>query len=239
MQNNAEKQPAEETESAEEKVRDFGSTNVSGRHGRISCLSIIGQVEGHIELPGENKTTKYEHLIPIILAVEENPEIDGLLVLLNTMGGDVEAGLAIAELIAGMSKPSVSLVLGGGHSIGVPLAVCTDYSFIVPSATMTVHPIRLNGTVISSSQSFDYLEKMQRRVTDFIAAHSDISQNDLSRLIMNSNQLANDTGTVLYGNEAVEAGIINECGGISDALEKLQQLAKEKADTGYKGRCNF
>ena len=214
--------------SKEEKVRDFGSMNVTGRHGRISCLSIIGQVEGHIELPGENKTTKYEHLIPIILAVEEDKNVDGLLVLLNTMGGDVEAGLAIAELIAGMSKPSVSLVLGGGHSIGVPLAVCTDYSFIVPSATMTVHPIRLNGTVISSVQTFDYLEKMQQRVTDFIARHSKITPQRLNDLIMRSDQLANDTGTVLYGSEAVDAGLIDECGGISDALEKLQSLAQNR-----------
>ncbi len=219
-----ENKPQTDGGTKDEKVRDFGSMNVSGRHGRISCLSIIGQVEGHIELPGENKTTKYEHLIPIILAVEENKDVDGLLVLLNTMGGDVEAGLAIAELIAGMSKPSVSLVLGGGHSIGVPLAVCTDYSFIVPSATMTVHPIRLNGTVISSVQTFDYLEKMQRRVTDFIATHSKITPQNLQNLIMRNDQLANDTGSVLYGNEAVEVGLIDECGGISDALEKLQQL---------------
>lgn len=233
MQNNTadtktETAPQMGENSKEENVRDFGSMNVTGRHGRISCLSIIGQVEGHIELPGENKTTKYEHLIPIILAVEENKNVDGLLVLLNTMGGDVEAGLAIAELISGMSKPSVSLVLGGGHSIGVPLAVCTDYSFIVPSATMTVHPIRLNGTVISSVQTFDYLEKMQRRVTDFIAAHSNITPENLQNLIMRSDQLANDTGTVLYGRQAVEAGLIDECGGISDALEKLQQLAQAK-----------
>lgn len=211
-----------------ERVKDFGTSNIVGRHGRISCISIIGQVEGHIELEPTSKTTKYEHLIPIILSVEEDKNIDGLLVILNTMGGDVEAGLAIAELIASMSKPTVSLVLGGGHSIGVPLAVSSDYSFIVPSSTMLVHPIRLNGAVISSAQSFDYLKRMQNRVTDFIVRNSRIDKDSFIKLIMSSDELSNDTGTVLYGSQAVDVGLINEVGGISKALDKLSELINNK-----------
>ncbi len=220
---------SEHNENNENKnLKDFGSMNIKGKHGNIFCISIIGQIEGHIELPGDNKTTKYEHLIPLIVAIEEDENIDGALVLLNTMGGDVEAGLAISELIAGMSKPTVSLVLGGGHSIGVPLAVAADYSFIAPSATMTIHPVRTTGTVISISQSFDYLLKMQERVLNFIVEHSDIKKEKLTELMLATSNLANDAGTVIYGSQAVEYGLMNETGKVSDALDKLQQLIKEK-----------
>lgn len=218
-----------ENENKEQKsLKDFGTMNIKGKHGNIFCLSIIGQVEGHIELPGENKTTKYEHLIPLIVAIEEDEKIDGLLVILNTMGGDVEAGLAIAELISGISKPTVSLVLGGGHSIGVPLAVSADYSFIAPSATMTIHPVRTTGTVLTISQSFDYLIKMQERVLNFIVSHSNIKKEKLTELMLETSNLANDAGTVIYGNQATEYGLIDESGTVSDALNKLQELIKTK-----------
>ena len=212
----------------EKSLKDFGSMNIKGKHGNIFCVSIIGQIEGHIELPGENKTTKYEHLIPLIVAIEEDENIDGLLVLLNTMGGDVEAGLAIAELIAGMSKPTVSLVLGGGHSIGVPLAVAADYAFIAPSATMTIHPVRTSGIVLSTSQSFDYLLKMQDRVLNFIVGHSNIRKEKLKELMLATSNLANDAGTVIYGGQAVEFGLMDGEGTVSDALDKLQQLIKTR-----------
>lgn len=218
-----------QNDSAENKnLKDYGSLNIKGKHGNIFCISIIGQIEGHMELPTDNKTTKYEHLIPLIVAIEEDENIDGLLVLLNTMGGDVEAGLAISELIAGMSKPTVSLVLGGGHSIGVPLAVAADYSFIAPSATMTIHPVRTTGTVISISQSFDYLLKMQERVLNFIVSHSDIKKEKLAELMLATSNLANDAGTVIYGSEAVKYGLMNASGTVSDALDKLQELIKTR-----------
>lgn len=220
-----------ENENKEQKsLKDFGTMNIKGKHGNIFCLSIIGQVEGHIELPGENKTTKYEHLIPLIVAIEEDEKIDGILVILNTMGGDVEAGLAIAELISGISKPTVSLVLGGGHSIGVPLAVAADYSFIAPSATMTIHPVRTTGTVLTISQSFDYLIKMQERVLNFIVNHSNIKKEKLTELMLATSNLANDAGTVIYGNQATEYGLIDESGTVSDALDKLQQLINDKKE---------
>ena len=215
-----------------ENVKDLGITRMSGRHGNIYCMTIIGQIEGHMTMPSENKTTKYEHIIPLLLAIEEDLSIEGLIILLNTMGGDVEAGLAIAELISGMSKPSVSLVLGGGHSIGVPLAVSANYSFIAPSATMTVHPIRMNGTVISVPQTFDYLQKTQERVTNFIADHSKVDIKTLNRLMFTTSELANDTGTIMYGEDAVKYGIIDSVGSVHDALEKLSELIqknKEKA----------
>ncbi|MFA7636622.1 MAG: ATP-dependent Clp protease proteolytic subunit [Monoglobales bacterium] len=212
----------------EKNIRDFGSMNIKGKHGNLFCISIIGQIEGHMELPGDNKTTKYEHLIPLMVAIEEDEKIEGILVLLNTMGGDVEAGLAIAELIAGTSKPTVSLVLGGGHSIGVPLAVSADYSFIAHSATMTIHPVRTSGIVLSTSQSFDYLIKMQDRVLNFIVSHSNIEKEKLKELMLATSNLANDAGTVIYGDEAVECGLINESGTLENALEKLKQLIAEK-----------
>lgn len=194
----------------------------------IHCITIVGQVEGHMVLPAHNKTTKYEHIIPMLVAIEESPDIKGFLVLLNTVGGDVEAGLAIAELIAGMSKPSVSVVLGGGHSIGVPLAVSTTWSYIAPTATMTIHPIRLNGMVISAPQTFDYLNKMQDRVVSFVTSHSSISRERLMEMLTRTGELANDMGTILIGPEAVACGLIDETGSLEKALAKLRDLISQK-----------
>ena len=192
--------------------------------GGIHCLSIIGQIEGHFVLDSTQKTTKYEHMIPLLCAVEENKDIRGLLLLLNTMGGDVEAGLAIAELIASMSKPTVTLVLGGGHSIGVPLAVCGKKSFIVPSATMTLHPVRTTGTVIGVPQSFYYFDKMQDRIINFICAHSHVDEQHFRNMMNNTSELANDVGTIIDGYEAVECGLIDAVGGLSDALAALREM---------------
>ena len=193
--------------------------------GSIHCLSIIGQIEGHQILPEDVKTTKYEHVLPMLAAIEESPEITGLLILLNTVGGDVEAGLAIAELIAGMSKPTVSLVLGGGHSIGVPLAVAAKRSFIAPSASMTIHPVRINGLVIGAPQTYEYLAGMQERIVSFVTAHSRISRRDYTRLMSDTRKLANDVGTILSGEEAVQCGLIDQIGTLSDALEYLKKTA--------------
>ena len=189
--------------------------------GNIHCLSIIGQIEGHQLLQDDMKSTKYEHVLPTIAAIEEAPEIDGLLILLNTAGGDVEAGLAIAELIAGMQKPTVSLVLGGGHSIGVPLAVAAKHSLIAASASMTIHPVRVSGVVIGAPQTYDYLSRMQARVTDFVTAHSHIRAERYRALMNNTEQLANDVGTILSGREAVREGLIDAIGTLSDALSWL------------------
>lgn len=179
-------------------IEDLGSVETKNPRGNIHCLNIIGQVEGHMVLPPQNKTTKYEHVLPQLIAIEENPEIDGLMVLLNTVGGDVEAGLAIAEMIAGMSKPTVSLVLGGGHSIGVPLAVATDYSFIAPTATMTVHPLRMNGVVIGVMQTFQYFQNMQDRIIDFVVSNSNISYDKFKQLMLTTDEIANDVGSILF-----------------------------------------
>ena len=195
------------------------------RQGSIHCLSIIGQIEGHQILPEDVKTTKYEHVLPMLAAIEESPEITGLLILLNTVGGDVEAGLAIAELIAGMSTPTVSLVLGGGHSIGVPLAVAAKRSFIAPSASMTIHPVRINGLVIGAPQTYEYLAGMQERIVSFVTAHSRISRRDYTRLMSDTRKLANDVGTILSGEEAVQCGLIDQIGTLSDALEYLKITA--------------
>ncbi len=211
-----------------EAIKELGASTVSNPKGNIHCLTIVGQIEGHITLPPQNKTTKYEHVIPQLVAIEENEEIDGLLLILNTVGGDVEAGLAIAEMIASMSKPSVSLVLGGGHSIGVPMAVSTNYSFIAPSATMTIHPIRLNGLVIGVPQTYEYFDKMQERVVQFVSKNSRISKEKFRDLMLKTGELANDVGTVLFGEEAVRYGIIDETGGLSDALKKLYELIEQK-----------
>jgi len=194
--------------------------------GVIQFLTIIGQIEGHILLPPTNKATKYEHLIPQLVACAENPEIDGLLILLNTMGGDVEAGLALAELIAHLGKPTVSLVLGGGHSIGVPLAVSARYSYIAPSATMTLHPVRINGTIVGAPQTYEYFNKTQDRVQDFIIEHSQVSRERLTSLMMDTNSMAQDVGTILIGEEAVNEGIIDAVGGLHDAMEKLYEFIK-------------
>ncbi|HHX96049.1 MAG TPA: translocation-enhancing protein TepA [Clostridia bacterium] len=190
----------------------------------IHCLTIVGQVEGHLILPPQNKTTKYEHIIPQLVAVEQNSKIEGLLIILNTVGGDVEAGLAIAEMIDGLSKPTVSVVLGGGHSIGVPIAVAADYSFIAETATMTIHPIRLTGLVIGVPQTYEYLDKMQDRVIRFIEKHSGISSKKLRKLMFQTGDLARDIGTVLVGVDAVESGLINEVGSLSPAINKLKEL---------------
>ncbi len=205
-------------------IKEMGSVETKNPRGNIHCLTIIGQVEGHQVLPPQNKTTKYEHVLPQLVAVEENPEIDGLLVLLNTVGGDVEAGLAISEMIAGMKKPTVSLVLGGGHSIGVPLAVSADYSFIAPTATMTVHPLRMSGTVIGVAQTFQYFEKMQERICEFVISNSHIKAEKLKELMLTTDDMANDVGTILFAKKAVDCGIIDSMGGLSDALLKLYEL---------------
>lgn len=205
-----------------------GAVTTEGERGSIHVLTIIGQIEGHYTLTSENKTTKYEHLLPQLAAVEESPAVEGLLVLLNTVGGDIEAGLAIAELIAGMQKPTVSLVLGGGHSIGVPLAVAAKRSFIVPSATMTVHPVRTTGLVLGVPQSFAYFRKMQARITRFVTAHSHISEKEFTRLSQNNDELTTDMGTVLEGEEAVACGLIDEVGSLAAALSALHTMIYEK-----------
>lgn len=194
----------------------------------IHCITIVGQIEGHLILPPHNKTTKYEHIMPMLVAIEESPDIKGFLVLLNTVGGDVEAGLAISEMIAGMAKPSVSIVLGGGHSIGVPLAVSTTHSFIAPTATMTIHPIRLNGMVISAPQTFEYLNKMQERVVSFITAHSNIEHDRFMDLMTRTGEMANDIGTILIGREAVDCGLIDETGTLERAMSKLHELIRQR-----------
>ena len=209
--------------SGENKEKD-GSVVVKNSKGSIHCMSIIGQIEGHYISPENQKTTKYEHIIPLLAAIEESDEIDGLLVMLNTMGGDVEAGLAIAEMIASMSKPTVSIVLGGGHSIGVPLAVAAKKSFIVPSATMTVHPVRFTGLVIGVRQSFEYMREVQNRICDFICRHSRISEEKLESLMTNTDSMANDVGTIIGGNEAVECGLVDSVGGLSDAVSALRSM---------------
>lgn len=194
----------------------------------MQCLTVVGQIEGHQLLPDDTKATKYEHILPLIAAVEESPEIKGLLILLNTMGGDVEAGLAIAELIAGMTKPTVSLVLGGGHSIGVPLAVAARRSLIAPSAAMTVHPVRLNGVVIGVPQTYNYFARIQERIVGFVTAHSNIAREDYLRLMTNTDELANDVGSVIYGAEAVRLGLIDAIGTLSDALDYLHREIRGK-----------
>lgn len=211
-----------------EEIKELGKIAISNPRGNIHCLTIIGQIEGHIILPPQNKTTKYEHVIPQLVAIEENIEIDGLLLILNTVGGDVEAGLAIAEMISSMEKPTVSLVLGGGHSIGVPMAVSTDYSYIAPSATMTIHPIRLNGMVIGVPQTYEYFDKMQERVVKFVCENAAISKEDFRNLMLKTGELANDVGTVLFGEEAVKSKLINAVGGLSDAMNRLYDLIAEK-----------
>lgn len=214
----------ENSNNKDENLKDFGSINTDGKHGDIYCISIVGQIEGHNILPPQTKTTKYEHIIPRLVEIEEEEHIRGLLVLLNTVGGDVEAGLAIAEMIASMSKPTVSIVLGGGHSIGVPLAVSAKCSFIVPSATMTLHPIRMSGTVIGVPQTFDYFSKVQDRIAGFVADHSAISKECFMNYIMQTGQIANDVGTILFGEEAVKCGLIDKIGGISQALDEIGKM---------------
>ncbi|MFP7732764.1 ClpP family protease [Priestia aryabhattai] len=212
-----------------DKIQQLGQTNVAQlpQDSNIHCLTIVGQIEGHMQLPPQNKTTKYEHVIPQIVAIEQNPKIEGLLIILNTVGGDVEAGLAIAEMIASLSKPSVSIVLGGGHSIGVPIAVSTDYSYIAGTATMTIHPIRLTGLVIGVPQTFEYLDKMQERVINFVTEHSHISEEKFKELMFSKGNLTRDIGTNVVGGDAVSYGLINEVGGVAQAIKKLNELIEQ------------
>lgn len=206
-----------------DEIKELGATT----KGTIQCLTIVGQIEGHQILPEDTKTTKYEHVMPLLAAVEEAPEIKGLLILLNTVGGDVEAGLGIAELIAGMKKPTASLVLGGGHSIGVPLAVAADRSFIAPSAAMTIHPVRLNGVVIGVPQTYNYFARIQERIVSFVTGHSNISREKYTELMMTTDEIANDVGSVIHGDEAVSYGLIDSMGTLSDALSYLHDAERE------------
>lgn len=208
-------------------IFETGSVTVQKGGHYIHCLTIIGQIEGHYILPSQNKTTKYEHVIPQLVAIEESDQIDGLLIILNTVGGDVEAGLAIAELVAGMKTPTVSLVLGGGHSIGVPLAVSTQKSFIANSATMTIHPVRMTGLVLGVPQTFSYFDRMQDRIVNFVTKNSNITPEKFRELMMTTGEMAMDVGSVLDGKGAVEAGLIDSLGGLSDALESLNDMIEE------------
>ena len=208
-------------------MEELGAALTENPEGRIYTLTIIGQVEGHQVLPETCKTTKYEHILPLLASIEESKDIDGLLLLLNTVGGDIEAGLAIAEMIAGMKKPTVSLVLGGGHSIGIPLAVCTNKSFITPTASMTVHPVRMTGLVVGAPQTFRYFQRIQEQIMEFVTKNSQISKSEFEHFMMETGELATDVGTILYGKEAVAAGLIDQLGGLSDALAALHQMIGE------------
>ncbi len=228
------KERAQRNEAVNENIKGSGQITLghSKEKHRIHLLSIIGEIEGHENLSGTSKTTKYEHVLPRLAEIEDDRSMDGLLIILNTVGGDVESGLAIAEMIAGMSKPTVSLVLGGSHSIGVPLAVASDYSFIVPSGTMVIHPVRISGTVIGAPQSFDYFKQMQDRISRFITEHSFISEERFIQLMMETGKMTKDLGTILVGEQAVEEGIINEVGGIKEALDKLHKMIREEKTFG-------
>ena len=214
-----------------QQIIDFGSAVTRSKRGNIYTLTIIGQVEGHQVLPETAKTTKYEHVMPLLASLEQNEEVDGILILLNTVGGDIEAGLGIAELISGMRKPTASLVLGGGHSIGVPLAVAPRVSLIVPSASMTIHPVRMNGTVIAAPQTFNYFERIQERIVSFVAKNSGISKKKFLSLMLKTGEMAADVGSVIYGEEAVELGLIDRIGGLGDALDCLyEQIAQARQE---------
>ena len=214
-----------------QQILEFGSSLIHSKRGAVHVLTIVGQIEGHQVLPPSSKSTKYEHVMPLLALVEESDEVDGLLVLPNTVGGDIEAGLGIAELIASMSKPTVSLVLGGGHSIGVPLAVSAKRSFIAPSAAMTIHPVRLNGLVIGVPQTFYYFERIQERITQFVTANSRVKREDFTRLMLQTGELAADVGSVIYGEEAVQLGLIDEIGGLSAALDCLHRMIRERKES--------
>lgn len=236
----SEQQELPEQEVTLQTIKELGQTGVpsatpSSEVQPYHCLTIIGQIEGHMVLPPRNKTTKYEHVIPQLVAIEQNPKIKGLLVVLNTVGGDIEAGLAIAEMLKTMTTPTVSLVLGGGHSIGAPIAVAADYSVISATATMTIHPIRLSGLVIGVPQTYEYLDKMQDRVIRFIVEHSKVSTEDLRDMMFRTGELVRDVGTVLVGEEAVRVGLINEVGGVSTALMRLSQLVANNNPSGGLG----
>ena len=222
---------SDQMEQEREQIVELGADITKTKDGKIYTLTIIGQVEGHQVLPENCKTTKYEHVLPLLAGIEESEDIDGLLLLLNTVGGDIEAGLAIAEMIAGMKKPTVSLVLGGGHSIGIPLAVCTKKSFITPTASMTVHPVRMTGLVVGAPQTFRYFQRIQEQIADFVTANSKISKEDFEHYMMATGEMATDVGTILYGKEAVASGLIDKLGGLNDALSALHRMiAKYKKD---------
>lgn len=212
-----------------EDILELGSDITKSSKGNIYTMTIIGQVEGHQVAPENVKTTKYEHVLPLLAGIEESDDIDGLLLLLNTVGGDIEAGLAIAEMIAGMKKPTVSLVLGGGHSIGIPLAVCTKKSFITHTASMTVHPVRMTGLVVGAPQTFRYFQRIQEQIADFVTANSRISRADFEHYMMATGEMATDVGTILYGKEAVASGLIDQLGGLSDALAALHEMIDERS----------
>lgn len=211
-------------------IKELGTNNMTGPDQSVQILPIIGQIEGHVVLPPQTKATKYEHIIPQLISMEQNDKVKGILIILNTVGGDVEAGLAIAEMICSLSKPTVSIVIGGGHSIGVPLATSADYSFITPSATMIVHPVRMNGFVIGVAQTFHYFKKMQERINNFIVRTSKIDKDELERMMLKSDELLNDMGTILIGDQAVECGLIDNVGGIKDALDKLDELIRNNQE---------
>ena len=221
---------AQEEKSREERqlLTDLGAATIKSAHGTVYILTIIGQIEGHQILPENTKSTKYEHVLPLLASMEESAEIDGILILLNTVGGDIEAGLAIAELIAGMRKPTVSLVLGGGHSIGVPLAVSARVSMIVPSGTMVIHPVRMNGTVIAAPQTFRYFDRIQERIIRFVGKNSGIPEEKFKQLMLNTDELAADIGSILYGTQAVELGLIDRIGSLGDALDCLHRMIDEE-----------
>ncbi|MDU1053564.1 MAG: ATP-dependent Clp protease proteolytic subunit [Clostridium baratii] len=221
---NSENDNKEKEDKNVDAIKEFGNTGVTNPNERIRVLPIIGQIEGHVVSPAQNKSTKYEHIIPQLIDVEQNENVKGVLIVLNTVGGDVEAGLGIAEMINSLSKPTVSIVIGGGHSIGVPLATSSDYSFITPSATMIVHPIRMNGFIIGVSQTFEYFKKMQERINDFIVRTSHIKHEELDKLLKQQGDLLNDVGTILIGNQAVSYGLIDEVGGLKEAISKLNSL---------------
>lgn len=210
-----------------EQVVELGAQVTKTEKGNIYTLTIIGQVEGHMVAPENVKTTKYEHILPLLASIEESDEFDGLLLLLNTVGGDIEAGLAIAEMVAGMKKPTVSLVLGGGHSIGIPLAVCTKKSFITPTASMTVHPVRMTGLVVGAPQTFRYFQRIQEQIADFVTANSGISREEFEHYMMATGEMATDVGTILYGKEAVASGLIDQLGSLSDALQALHEMIRK------------
>ena len=224
-------------EQEREQIVELGSDLTKSKSGKIYTLTIIGQVEGHQVLPETCKTTKYEHVLPLLAGIEESDEIDGLLLLLNTVGGDIEAGLAIAEMIAGMKKPTVSLVLGGGHSIGIPLAVCTKESCITPTASMTVHPVRMTGLVVGAPQTFRYFQRIQEQIVEFVANNSKISKSEFEHFMMATGEMATDVGTILYGKEAVASGLIDRLGGLNDALSALHRMI-DKSKASKSGNPN-
>ena len=233
-----EEEKKNQLEEEREQVREFGSALLTGKDGSIYTLTIIGQVEGHQLLPETVKTTKYEHVLPLLATIEESDDIDGLLILLNTVGGDIEAGLAIAEMIAGMKKPTVSLVLGGGHSIGIPLAVSAKRCMIAPTASMTIHPVRMTGVVVGAPQTYKYFNRIQEQIVDFVTANSRISREKFLKYMMATGEIATDVGSVVYGREAVQVGLVDQLGSVGDALSYLhQEIAKAKApaeETGAK-----